>query len=177
MDRDRPQHGGEQAGRPEAVRARRPDWTRRRVSTASPTRPGKCWSARRTQAAGPGSAEILPGHLVLGLLAVEPEGGGAAGPVAAQGVAGRRRRPGRCAALPARPPARCPPLVPFDARARKVLELTFRRGAAAGHDGVGTGHILLALLEEEAPDGLLAGLGVTGDGVEPDERLAAMPGS
>jgi hypothetical protein len=52
-------------------------------------------------------------------------------------------------------------LAPFDARARKVLELTFRQALRLQQDGVGTGHILLALLEEEPEGGVLAGLGVT----------------
>ena len=77
----------------------------------------------------------------------------------------RRARPvRRC--RPARGAPAAPPV--FGPRARKVLELTFRQALRLGHDGVGTGHLLLALVEQEAPDGLLRGLGVTGDGVEPD---------
>ena len=55
--------------------------------------------------------------------------------------------------------------MPYDARSRKVLELTFREALRLEHDGVGTGHILLALLEEEPADGVLAGLGLTKDTV------------
>lgn len=53
-----------------------------------------------------------------------------------------------------------PELVPFDARAKKALELTFREALRLGHNYVGTEHILLALLELEDGDGVLTGLGV-----------------
>ena len=53
-----------------------------------------------------------------------------------------------------------PALIPYDARARKVLELTFREALRLGHNYIGTEHILLALLEAEDGDGPLAGLGV-----------------
>jgi hypothetical protein len=45
------------------------------------------------------------------------------------------------------------PLIPFDAAARKALELTFRQALRLGHDRIGTGHVLLALLDPA--DGLL----------------------
>jgi hypothetical protein len=53
-----------------------------------------------------------------------------------------------------------PALIPFDAGAKKALELTFREALRMGHDFVGTEHILLALLEHEAGDGVLSGLGL-----------------
>ena len=112
-----------------------------------------------------GGPEILPGHLVLALLSVET--GQAAGILAGHGV----RREAVLAVLPESPagaPAFGPRPPRLGPRARKVLELTFRQALRLGHDRVGTGHLLLALIEEEAPDGLLHGLGVTGDGVEPD---------
>jgi ATP-dependent Clp protease ATP-binding subunit ClpA len=63
------------------------------------------------------------------------------------------------AALP--PPApEVPDLVPYDAGARKVLELTFREALRLGHNYVGTEHLLLALLEHEGGTGPLAALGV-----------------
>ena len=40
------------------------------------------------------------------------------------------------------------------------MELTFREALRLGHNYVGTEHILLALLENEAGEGLLAGLGL-----------------
>jgi len=54
-----------------------------------------------------------------------------------------------------------PALVPFDARSRKALELTFREALRLEQERVGTGHVLLALIEEEPAGGVLAGLGVT----------------
>jgi ATP-dependent Clp protease ATP-binding subunit ClpA len=53
-----------------------------------------------------------------------------------------------------------PPLIPFDAQAKKVLELTFREALRLGHDYIGTEHILLALLEFEDGSGVLTGLGL-----------------
>ena len=53
-----------------------------------------------------------------------------------------------------------PDLIPFDARARKALELTFREALRLGHNYIGTEHILLALLEFEDGRGALASLGV-----------------
>ncbi len=53
-----------------------------------------------------------------------------------------------------------PDLVPFDAAARKALELTFREAVRLGHDRVGTGHVLLALLEQENSAGVLTAPGV-----------------
>jgi len=53
-----------------------------------------------------------------------------------------------------------PGLIPYDPRARKALELTFREALRLGHNYIGTEHILLALLELEDGTGVLAGLGV-----------------
>jgi ATP-dependent Clp protease ATP-binding subunit ClpA len=53
-----------------------------------------------------------------------------------------------------------PALVPFDAHARKALELTYREALRLGHNHIGTEHVLLALLEVEDGTGVLAGLGV-----------------
>ena len=50
--------------------------------------------------------------------------------------------------------------VPFDAHAKKGLELTFREALRLGDSHVGTEHVLLALLELEDGTGVLAGLGV-----------------
>jgi hypothetical protein len=41
-----------------------------------------------------------------------------------------------------------------------VLELAFRAALRLDSEGVGTGHLLLALLAEEGADGVLARLGV-----------------
>jgi hypothetical protein len=101
--------------------------------------------------------EIGLEHLVLGLLS-EPEAlAGKA--IVAQGVSLESVRQTATATLP---PAvdQVPDLIPFDAPARKALELTFREALRMGHNYVGTEHILLALLELEDGTGVLAGLGV-----------------
>ncbi|MDG9706244.1 Clp protease N-terminal domain-containing protein [Streptomyces sp. DH37] len=113
--------------------------------------------AAQNEAQAAGHGEIRPEHLGLGLLS-EPDGL-AARAVAAQGVAPETVREALTAALP--PAAgQAPELVPFDARAKKALELTFREALRLGHNYVGTEHILLALLELEDGDGPLTGLGI-----------------
>ncbi|MGW0646534.1 Clp protease N-terminal domain-containing protein, partial [Streptomyces badius] len=68
------------------------------------------------------------------------------------------------AVLPA-PVDEAPELVPYDADAKKVLELTFREALRLGHNYVGTEHILLALLEFEDGSGVLTGLGLDKEAV------------
>ncbi|GAA4857693.1 Clp protease N-terminal domain-containing protein [Saccharopolyspora rosea] len=100
---------------------------------------------------------IGPEHLVLGLLR-EPEGL-AARALAARGVTPEAVREAATAALP--PAAdEVGELIPFDNRAKKALELTFREALRLGHNYIGTEHILLALLELEDGDGVLSGLGI-----------------
>ncbi|MDJ0381881.1 Clp protease N-terminal domain-containing protein [Streptomyces sp. G-G2] len=117
----------------------------------------------QSEALAAGGAEIRPEHLVLGLLA-EPEGLAALA-LGAQGIDPAAVRAAATAALPPRAadgevpdPAR---LIPFDAHAKKALELTFREALRLGHNYVGTEHILLALLELEDGEGVLTGLGVS----------------
>jgi hypothetical protein len=107
--------------------------------------------------------EVRPAHLVLGLLA-EPEGL-AAKAIVADGVTLDAVRTAAVATLPAGVDD-APALVPFGTDARKVLELTFREALRLMHNYIGTEHILLALLECESEDGLLASLGVTKASVE-----------
>ncbi|MCM3920677.1 ATP-dependent Clp protease ATP-binding subunit [Frankia sp. AiPs1] len=114
--------------------------------------------AAQNEAHSAGNDEIGPAHLALGLLA-EPEAL-AAQAVRAQGVELAAVRRAAAAALPPRV-ARVPDLVPFDAGAKKALELTIREALRLGHEEVGTEHILLALLELEDGSGVLSGLGVT----------------
>jgi ATP-dependent Clp protease ATP-binding subunit ClpA len=59
-----------------------------------------------------------------------------------------------------------PALIPFDADAKKTLELTFREALRMGHNYVGTEHVLLALLEHEDGRGLLSDLGLDKASVE-----------
>ena len=105
-----------------------------------------------------GHDEILPAHLVLGLLA-EPDAL-AARALVANGVTIDAARQAATAALP--PPGDAgSELVPYGPAAKKVLELTFREALRLGHNYIGTEHILLALVEVEGDDGVLTGRGVT----------------
>ncbi|MFF4937325.1 Clp protease N-terminal domain-containing protein [Micromonospora sp. NPDC000729] len=113
--------------------------------------------ASQEEARAAGNAEITPGHVALGLLA-EPEGRAAAA-IVARGVRLERLREVVTATLPAKADP-VPDLIPYDARAKKVLELTFREALRMGHHHVGTEHILLALLEEEGDGGVLRRAGL-----------------
>ncbi|MEU3453029.1 Clp protease N-terminal domain-containing protein [Micromonospora sp. NPDC006766] len=119
--------------------------------------------ASQEEARTAGNAEIGPEHLALGLLA-EPDGIAAA-LIVAQGVPLERLREVVTAALPAKADE-VPDLIPYDARGKKVLELTFREALRLGHNYIGTEHILLALIEDEAGDGVLTGLGLRKDTME-----------
>jgi hypothetical protein len=117
-----------------------------------------------------GSAEIVPAHLVLGLLS-EPDAI-AARVMTQSGLSLDSVRVAAVAALP--PPADDrPEPVPYGAEARKTLEVTFREALRLGHNYIGTEHMLLALLETENDDGPLAGLGLDKPGVE-DRIVAAL---
>jgi hypothetical protein len=106
---------------------------------------------------------ITVDHLVLGLLS-EPDSLAAlimaqagASPDAVRAVV-RPRLSG--------PAAETPDLIPFDAGARKALELTFREALRLGHNYIGTEHLLLALLELDDGDGVLTGFGLEKSAVE-----------
>ncbi|MER5390327.1 Clp protease N-terminal domain-containing protein [Saccharopolyspora sp. NPDC002686] len=114
------------------------------------------------------NAEIQPEHLVLGVLG-EPDGLGAKA-IVAQGVSLDAVRQAVVESLPAAADE-MPALVPFDGAAKKVLELTFREALRLGHNYVGTEHILLALLENEAGTGVLSGFGIEKAACE--ENIAA----
>jgi hypothetical protein len=103
-------------------------------------------------------------HLLIGLVA-DPDGL-AARAVLAQGVA--LERVGEVARKTLGPTGTepAPALVPFDDRARAVLEGTFRQALRFGHNFIGTEHVLLALLDVEDGTGVLAGLGVDRGRVE-----------
>jgi hypothetical protein len=109
------------------------------------------------------NTEVVPAHLVLGLLA-EPEGL-AAKAIVLQGVTLDAVREAATAALPSAADEG-PELVTYASDAKKVLELTFREALRLGHNYVGTEHILLALLEFEHGTGVLAGLGIEKEPVE-----------
>ena len=113
--------------------------------------------AAQNEARAAGNDEIRPEHLVLGLLS-EPDAL-AARAIIAQGVSLEAVRQIVTSTLP---PAtdQVSELIPFDAGARKALELTFREALRLGHNYIGTEHILLALLELEDGTGVLSALGV-----------------
>ncbi|MEU5959778.1 Clp protease N-terminal domain-containing protein [Micromonospora parva] len=119
--------------------------------------------ASQEEARASGNAEIGPEHLVLGLLA-EPEGL-AARVMAARGATPEAVREAVTAVLPPRA-EQVPDLIPYDARGKKALELTFREALRLGHNYIGTEHILLALLEQEDGDGVLTTLGLEKAAVE-----------
>jgi hypothetical protein len=113
--------------------------------------------ASQNEARNAGNDHISPDHLILGLLS-EP-GALAAAAIIAQDVSLDAVRRAVTAALP--PAAgEVPSLIPFDQRAKKTLELTFRQALRLGHNYIGTEHILLALLELEDGDGVLTKLGI-----------------
>jgi len=124
--------------------------------------------AAQEEARTAGNTEIVPAHLVLGLL-TQPEGL-AAKAILAQGVSLDAVRQAVTATLPERV-AEVPALIPFDGAARKVLELTFREGLRLGHNYIGTEHLLLALLEQEDAGGVLRGLGI--DKARTEEEVTA----
>ncbi|MFD9412934.1 Clp protease N-terminal domain-containing protein [Streptomyces sp. NPDC059989] len=129
----------------------------------------------QNEARSAGNTEIGTAHLVLGLLA-EPEGLAALA-LTAQGVSADDVRAAAAATLPPAAPE-VPDLIPFDANAKKALELTFREALRLGHGYVGTEHILLALLELEDGGGVLSGLGAGKAATEATvtEALAAVLG-
>lgn len=119
-----------------------------------------------TAARQAGNAEIGASHLVLGLL-TEPESLAALA-ITAQSVTLEQVRSNATAAVAALPAkaAEMPDLIPYDASARKILELTFREALRLGHNYIGTEHVLLALLEQENGDGPLSAAGVRKDAAE-----------
>ncbi|MFG3642161.1 Clp protease N-terminal domain-containing protein [Micromonospora sp. NPDC047762] len=131
--------------------------------------------ASQEEARASGNAEIGPEHLVLGLLA-EPEGL-AARVMAGRGATSEAVRKAVVAVLPPRV-EQVPDLIPYDARGKKALELTFREALRLGHNYIGTEHILLALLEQEDGAGVLTNLGLDKATVEGDlaSALAAAVG-
>src|SRR4051794_10911823 len=110
-----------------------------------------------------GNDAIGVAHLVLGLVAAPTST--AARAVTAQGVALDLVERTTSATLPS-PGATVPALIPFDAHAKAALEGAFAEAQRRSADRVGSEHVLLAVLAVDAGTGVLAGLGVTPDGVE-----------
>ena len=109
------------------------------------------------EARAKGNSQIIVAHLVIGLVSDATALGARA--IVAQGVSLDTVRQTATATLPAAADS-VPALIPFDAHAKKALELTFREALRMNLNHVGTEHILLALLELEDGTGVLAGLGV-----------------
>lgn len=120
--------------------------------------------ASQEEARAARNEEIGADHLLLGLLH-EPDGL-AVKALLAQDITAARLREAATAALPAASAEEIPALIPFDAGARKAVELSFREAIRLGHNYVGTEHILLALLEFEDGSGVLSGLGLDKAGAE-----------
>ena len=115
-----------------------------------------------------GHAEIVPTHLVIGVLS-EPQGLAALA-ITTSGVTLDGLRVAATAAIP---PAGEPRLglVPYGDAAKKVLELTFREALRLGHNYIGTEHLLLALLEAD-DDGVLTAAGL--DKLTVEHHIAAV---
>jgi len=105
-----------------------------------------------------GDSRVRPEHLVLGLLS-EPNAL-AMRALADQGVSADAMRAAATSALPS-VPGPSPDPIDYDAATQKVLQLSFREALRLGHNYIGTEHLLLALLEQEAGSGVLSGLGAT----------------
>ncbi|MBM2614878.1 ATP-dependent Clp protease ATP-binding subunit [Actinoplanes sp. LDG1-06] len=114
--------------------------------------------ASQEEARNRGNSEIGVAHLLLGLVA-DPTALGARA-IVSQGATLDAVRAAAVATLPP-PISSLPAMIPFEAPAKKALELTFREALRMNHTHVGTEHILLALLELEAGAGILADLNVT----------------
>lgn len=129
--------------------------------------------AAQNAAKAAGNDRIQPAHLILGLTGDAESI--AAKALIAQGVTLDAVREAAAAALT---PGveEVPELVPFDAAAKKVLELTFREALRLGHNYIGTEHLLLSLLEFEDGTGVLSGLGVDKARAE-ETTLALLPKS
>lgn len=103
--------------------------------------------AAHNAAAAAANTEVTPDHLVLGLL--DDRDSVAATALASQGFPVEGLRDEVVAALP--PAAdEVPEVIPYDPQARKTIELAFREAIRLGHDDVGDGHLLLALLRSKS---------------------------
>lgn len=101
--------------------------------------------------------EISAGHLTLGIAATTDSL--ALKALAAQGVSADQLRAAALASLGDSTGEDEPKtMIPFDASAKKVLELTVREALRLGHNYVGTEHILLALINQD--DAFFSELGV-----------------
>jgi len=103
--------------------------------------------AAHNAATASANAAITTSHLVLGL--IEDPDSPAATAIASQGFSLDALRDDIVAALPPADDA-VPEVVPYAPEARKAIELAFREAIRLGHDDVGDGHLLLALLRSKS---------------------------
>ena len=122
--------------------------------------------AARLEAIKRRNEQCLPEHVVLGLL--HERDGLAAKAMVALGVSAEAAREALAAALPPGVPEELvPERIRFDSRSETVAKIALREALGLGHNYIGTEHILLGVLEEEAGrgGGVLTGLGLTTDRV------------
>jgi hypothetical protein len=125
--------------------------------------------AAQEEARSASNAMIEPAHLVLGLLADPASLAGVV--LRGMGVAFDDARAAATAALPAASD-HVPALIPYDAGAQRALMLSMRRALQMGHNYVGSEHLLLALLDQEAGTGPLSSLGLDPTRIEADNTAA-----
>ncbi|MBB4137063.1 Clp protease N-terminal domain-containing protein [Gordonia humi] len=109
-----------------------------------------------------GCAEVTPAHIVLGLLADSES----LAVVVLTRLGLDTEALGDSIRVSLSPSDDIPDLLPYDAGARKALELTFRHALRLGHDYIGTEHIVLALYEVENGSGPLSSTSVTAERFE-----------
>ncbi|GAA4754633.1 Clp protease N-terminal domain-containing protein [Gordonia alkaliphila] len=126
-------------------------------------------AAAHNEAKAAGYPEVTTTHLALGLL--DDSESLAVALIRESGVDPTALAAALRATLPTAA-AEVGELIPYDAAARKVLELTFRQALRLEHGYVGTEHILLALLENEVGTGPLTAAGLEAAALE--ERLIAL---
>jgi len=114
------------------------------------------------QARRAGNDTIGVAHLVLALLE-DPDGAAARAVTAAGASPDDVRRTATATLAPAA--GSVPAMIPFDPHARGALEQTFAEASRLGAESIGAEHVLLGVLAVEDGTGVLAGHGVTADGV------------
>jgi len=118
--------------------ARRLPWSRRGLQQFTPAARDAISQARE-EVRALGGPEVLTGHLVLGVLAVD---GPARAALDELGVSASEIRE----SLPRGPGS--PGRIPFAPEAKEVLERALRESLALRHDSIGPEHLLLALSDD-----------------------------
>jgi hypothetical protein len=122
------------------------------------------------------SAEIVPAHLLLGLL-IAPDSL-AIRALQDQRITPEAIRKAARSSLASQAPAHLPALIPYAAPTKKILELVVREAFRLGHDYIGTEHILLGLLNSDTDAAtLLRALGADPEAAERYLRAGLEAGS